>query len=207
VDSKRLGAVLALAYEKQYSDFAEALLTPGLGPRTLQALALVAEVIYGAAHRFSDPARFSFAHGGKDGHPFPVPTNVYDETIRVLQRAVEKARLARSEKLEGMRKLAALARALECGVAPLADVEATIARERGMAHFYGGRTVTGAAEPTGVAEPQGAARPKGDAEPPRAAGPAGAGAEKPRDRAGGESDSSSGASRDRREDYGQLELF
>src|SRR5690606_28813704 len=73
VDLKRLGAVLAVAHEKPLRDFASFLLLEGLGPRTLQALALVAEVIHGTPTRFSDPARFSFALGGKDRYPFPVP--------------------------------------------------------------------------------------------------------------------------------------
>jgi hypothetical protein len=73
VDVKRLGAVLAVAYDRPLHDFAELLLLEQLGPRTLQSLALIAEVVHGAPTRFSDPARYSFAHGGKDGHPFPVP--------------------------------------------------------------------------------------------------------------------------------------
>ena len=79
VDLKRLGAVLAVSYERQLRDFASLLLVENLGPRTLQTLALVAEVVHGAPARFSDPARFSFALGGKDRHPFPVPLKTYDE--------------------------------------------------------------------------------------------------------------------------------
>jgi uncharacterized protein len=139
VDSTRLGAVLALAYDKHLSDFAEALLVPGVGPRTLQSLALVAEVIYGAPHRFSDPARFSFAHGGKDGHPFPLATRVYDESIAVLQRAVEKARIDNSERLDGLRSLSELAVAIEKSGEPTADVDAVIARERRLSPALGGR--------------------------------------------------------------------
>ena len=82
VDLKRLGSVLWLAHEKRPSDFEGLLLLEGLGPRTLQSLALVSEVIHGTSSRFKDPARFSFAHGGKDGHPFPVPTKVYDENSK-----------------------------------------------------------------------------------------------------------------------------
>src|SRR5437870_13923672 len=84
VDLKRLGAVLTVAYEREFRDFASLLLLENLGPRTLQSLALVAEVIHGTPTRFQDPARFSFAHGGKDGHPFPVLLKAYDETIGVL---------------------------------------------------------------------------------------------------------------------------
>jgi hypothetical protein len=129
VDSRRLGAALALAYESDLREFVDALLVPGVGPRTLLALALVAEVVHGAPHRFADPARFAFAHGGKDGHPFPVPTVVYDDSIGVLRRAVERARLGRSERLEGLCRLAELARLVERLAAPEADVEALIRRE------------------------------------------------------------------------------
>lgn len=89
IDLKRLGAVLALAYERELNDFASLLLLEKLGPRTLQSLALVAEVIHGKATRFSDPARFSFAHGGKDGHPFPVPLNTYDESLGACCRGTK----------------------------------------------------------------------------------------------------------------------
>ena len=89
VDLKRLGAVLAVAYEREFQDFASLLLLEKLGPRTLQTLALVAEVVHGTPARFSDPARFSFALGGKDGHPFPVPLKTYDETITILRRSLD----------------------------------------------------------------------------------------------------------------------
>src|SRR5688500_6763054 len=93
VDEKRLGAVLALAHERDLRDFASLLLLEQLGPRTLQSLALIAEVVHGAPTRFADPARFSFAHGGKDGHPFPVPLQVYDESLAFLRRALDAAKL------------------------------------------------------------------------------------------------------------------
>ena len=105
VDLKRLGAVLAVAHEQELHDFASLLLVEGLGPRTLQSLALIAEVVHGAPSRFSDPARFSFAHGGKDGHPFPVPLKTYDESLTVLRKALDSARLGHTEKLEGFRRL------------------------------------------------------------------------------------------------------
>jgi len=103
VNLKRLGAVLALAHDQEIRNFTSLLLVEGLGPRTLQSLALVAEVIHGAPSRFSDPARFSFAHGGKDGHPFPVPLKTYDESLAVLRRSLAAARLEQSEKIEGFR--------------------------------------------------------------------------------------------------------
>jgi hypothetical protein len=141
VNAKRLGAVLALAQERELRDFASFLLLEQLGPRTLQSLALIAEVVHGAPARFEDPARFAFAHGGKDGHPFPVPLAVYDDSIGVLRRALSAARVGHSEKLHGMKRLDALARAVEAGRDPFADVDQTIAHERSISRALGGRTV------------------------------------------------------------------
>ena len=106
-------AILWLAHDRQPADFEELLLLEGVGPRTLQSLALVSEVIHGAPARFRDPARFAFAHGGKDGHPFPVPIDVYDDTIGILQTAVQKSRIGQSEKLDAVKKLHALAQRAE----------------------------------------------------------------------------------------------
>ena len=141
VNEKRLGAVLALAHERELHDFASFLLLERLGPRTLQSLALIAEVVHGTPTRFDDPARFAFAHGGKDGHPFPVPLKVYDESIAVLRRALHMARLGHSDKLGGMARLDAFTRAIENRRAPEADVAATIAHERAISRSLGGRTV------------------------------------------------------------------
>jgi hypothetical protein len=141
VDLKRLGAVLAVAYDRQLHDFAELLLTEQLGPRTLQTLAQVAEVVHGAPARFSDPARFSFALGGKDRHPFPVPLKTYDETIQVLQRAVESAKLGDTEKIEGIRRLDNFVRAVERQVEPEANFDAVIAHENAISKSLNGRTV------------------------------------------------------------------
>ena len=94
-------------------DFPELLLTPGVGARTVQSLAMVAEVVHGAPYRFRDPARFSLAHGGKDRHPYPVPIKVYDETIRVLKSAVQKAKLGRDEEMQALKRLDDQARQLE----------------------------------------------------------------------------------------------
>jgi len=141
VQARRLGAVLALAHERELHDFASLLLLEQLGPRTLQSLALVAEVIHGTPTRFDDPARFSFAHGGKDGHPFPVPLRVYDESIGVLRRALDAARIGQSDKLDGFARLDAFTRAIEHTREPDADVPAVIARERALAPEHGGRTV------------------------------------------------------------------
>jgi hypothetical protein len=141
VDLKRLGAVLAAAYKREFHDFASLLLLEKLGPRTLQSLALVAEVVHGAPTRFSDPARFSFAHGGKDGHPFPVPLKTYDETIRVLRSSLEAAKLGHTEKIDGIRRLDSFVRAIEESNAPRADFAATVAREHAISRSIGGRTV------------------------------------------------------------------
>jgi hypothetical protein len=141
VNARRLGAVLALAHERELRDFASFLLLEQLGPRTLQSLALVAEVVHGTPTRFDDPARFSFAHGGKDGHPFPVPLAVYDQSIDVLRRALDTARVGRSEKLEGFARLDAFTRAIEARRDPAADVEAAIEHERAVSPSLGGRTV------------------------------------------------------------------
>lgn len=147
VDLKRLGAVLAVAHQQELRDFASLLLVEGLGPRTLQSLALVAEVVHGAPARFSDPARFAFAHGGKDGHPFPVPLKTYDETIGVLRRALDAAKVGDSDKVEGFRRLDKLTRAVEERRAPAANFEAATQHEREISHQVGGRTVFGEAKP------------------------------------------------------------
>ena len=147
VDLKRLGSVLWLAHDKKPSDFEELLLLEGVGPRTLQSLALVSEVIYGTPSRFKDPARFSFAHGGKDGHPFPVPIKVYDETISTLQNAVHKAKLGNADKQEAIKKLGEIARRAEKDFTPNTDFDKVIEKERNESWRYGGRTVFGKAKP------------------------------------------------------------
>lgn len=140
VDLKRLGAVLTTAYESDSEDFESLLLTPGLGPRTLQSLTLVSEVINGTPSRFSDPARFSFAHGGKDGHPFPVPVKVYDESIRILGQAIEKSKLGYREKSECINRLHSTAVQIERNCFPEADFKETIAHEMRHSKEWGGRT-------------------------------------------------------------------
>jgi hypothetical protein len=141
IDLKRLGAVLAVAHERDLRDFASFLLIEGLGPRTLQSLALIAEVVHGAPSRFSDPARFSFAHGGKDGHPFPVPLKTYDDSLAVLRRSLDAAHLGHTEKLEGFRRLDNLTRRMETEREPLADLDVAISHERSISSSIGGRTV------------------------------------------------------------------
>jgi hypothetical protein len=141
IDLKRLGAVLAVAHEQELRDFASLLLVEGLGPRTLQSLALIAEVVHGAPSRFSDPARFAFAHGGKDGHPFPVPLKTYDESLSVLRRSLESARVGDTTKLDAFKRLDRLTRKVEEERDPLADFDAALSHERAISPSLGGRTV------------------------------------------------------------------
>ncbi len=152
VIARRLHGNLAAAAENGPADFPELLLVPGVGARTVRALALVAEVVHGAPCRFADPARFSLAHGGKDGHPFPVPTAAFDRTIDVLKAAMAKAKLGREEELGAIRRLDEQARLLERHVSG-PSVEAHIAEERERSPDYGGRTVFGWAEPRAAAKP------------------------------------------------------
>lgn len=139
---RRLHGTLAAAAEAGPKDFAELLLVPGVGARTVRSLAMVAEVIHGAPSRFSDPARFSLAHGGKDRHPFPVPLKVYDRTIGVLKSAVDQAKLGRDEKLGAIRRLDEQARRLEAHVGG-PSFEAVMEEERRRSHQYGGMSVFG----------------------------------------------------------------
>jgi uncharacterized protein len=142
VIARRLHGNLAAAADRGATDFPELLLTPGVGARTVQALAMVAEVVHGAPYRFTDPARFSFAHGGKDRHPFPVSLKVYDETIRVLKSAVRTAKLGREEEFGALKRLDDQARDLEQRVSG-PRVEELIAREMENSHLYDGRSIFG----------------------------------------------------------------
>jgi hypothetical protein len=139
---RRLHAALAAAAERGPKDFPDLLLTPGVGARTVQALAMVAEVVHGAPCRFSDPARYSLAHGGKDRHPYPVPLKVYDETIGVLKSAVRKAKLGREEELGAIKRLDEQARLLEA-TATGPSFDSIVANEFEESHAYGGRSVFG----------------------------------------------------------------
>jgi uncharacterized protein len=143
---KRLHGTLAAAAERGPKDFTELLLAPGVGARTIASLAFVAEVVHGAPARFSDPARFSLAHGGKDGHPFPVALRVYDETIRVLKSAVDRAKLGNADRLAAIERLDVQARALE-RLATGPQFNAHLDREWGRSREYGGRTVKQMAKP------------------------------------------------------------
>jgi hypothetical protein len=149
---RRLHGALAAAADRGPEDFSDLLLVPGIGERTVKALAMVAEVVHGTPCRFTDPGRFAYAHGGKDGHPFPVPLRVYDETIRVLKSAVTKAKLGHAEELGAIRRLDAEARRLERH-ATGPSLPEIIDEERARSHEYGGRTVFGDAEPPRNARP------------------------------------------------------
>ena len=139
---RRLHGTLAAAAERGPVDFPDLLLTPGVGARTVQSLAMVAEVVHGTPYRFQDPARFSLAHGGKDRHPYPVPIKVYDETIRVVKHAVQKAKLGREEELTAIRRLDEQARQLEM-TATGPSFDDFVAQERAASPAYGGRSVFG----------------------------------------------------------------
>ena len=141
IDLKRLGAVLAVAYERDLHQFAELLLLEKLGPRTLQSLALIAEGVHGAPSRFTDPARFSFAHGGKDRHPFPVPLKTYDESLNCLRTSLELAKLGDKDRLEGFRRLEGFVRTIETRLKPEADFDAVIAHEKAISPSLDGRSV------------------------------------------------------------------
>jgi hypothetical protein len=141
IDLKRLGAVLAVAYNRELHNFAELLLLENLGPRTLQSLALIAEVVHGAPSRFSDPARFSFAHGGKDRHPFPVPLKTYDESFDCLRTSLDKAKLGDKDKLDGFHRLERFVRGVETRLKPGANFDAVIAHENAISRSLHSRSV------------------------------------------------------------------
>ncbi|EJC72387.1 DUF763 domain-containing protein [Rhizobium hidalgonense] len=148
VNMRRLHGNLAAAADRGPADFEELLLVPGVGARTVEALAMVAEVVHGAPCRFSDPARFSIAHGGKDRHPFPVPLKVYDETIGVMKSAVQKGRLGREEELQALKRLDDQSRQMERYVTG-PDLKEIIAGEFRQSAEFGGRSVFGWEPPPG----------------------------------------------------------
>ncbi len=108
-DLGRMKRILRKAYERQPQHFESLLSLEGVGPKTIRSLALIAELIYGAQPSFRDPARFSFAHGGKDGYPYPVDRENYDRSIELLNEAVRRARIGHKERLEALRRLARFA--------------------------------------------------------------------------------------------------
>ncbi|PUB32848.1 hypothetical protein C8J95_104251 [Elizabethkingia sp. YR214] len=146
IDLKRLGALLYVTREQQPQNFEDLLMLEGVGPRTMQSLALVSEVIHGAPSRFKDPARFSFAHGGKDGHPFPVPIKIYDESIQILQKGIEKSKLGNSDKLKSINKLHQIVLDAEKNFTPNFDIQQVIEEERSVSWQYGGKSTMGDAK-------------------------------------------------------------
>lgn len=149
VNLKRLGAALTLAHETDIKNFESLLLLEGVGPRTVQSLTLVSEVIHGTPSRFSDPARFSFAHGGKDGHPFPVPTQVYDETIEIFDKAIHQAKLGDNDKSEALKNLSKISQEMEKNYTPNNFFDDWVQKERDSSYLYGGKTVMGDAKKPG----------------------------------------------------------
>jgi uncharacterized protein len=143
---RRLHGNIAAAVNAAPVDFENLLLVPGIGPRTVKALAMVAEVMHGAPCRFSDPARFSLAHGGKDRHPFPVPLKVYDETIKVLKSAVQNGKLGQSEELNALARLDKQSRQLERYVTG-PDLKEIVAGEFEQSAQWDGRSVFGWEKP------------------------------------------------------------
>jgi hypothetical protein len=106
INPAHLRKVLLSTYEASPQSFEEVLAIPGVGPKAVRALALVADVVYGSPASVRDPARFSFAHGGKDGHPYPVNRAVYDQSVEWLRDAVGKARIGHTERLKALKRLA-----------------------------------------------------------------------------------------------------
>jgi len=149
VNLKRLGAALILAHETNISDIESLLLLEGVGPRTLQSLTLVSEIMHGTPSRFSDPARFSFAHGGKDGHPFPVPIKVYDETINILDKAIHQSKLGDRDKSDALKNLSLISQEMEKGYSPNDYFDDLVQHERNISYKYGGKTVMGDAKKPG----------------------------------------------------------
>lgn len=141
VNTKRLGAALLLAHEKEIKNFESLLSLEGVGPRTLQSLTLVSEIIHGTPSRFSDPARFTFAHGGKDGNPFPVPTKIYDETIEIFDNALHKAKLGEKERSEALKNLSKISQEIEKNFTPNDYFDHLVRYECATSYKFGGRTV------------------------------------------------------------------
>ncbi len=108
VSPARLKKIFLKTYEEQPQDFEALLSMEGVGPKTVRALALVSELVYGAPASVRDPVRYSFAHGGKDGHPFPVDRETYERSIEVLRRALNRAKLGQRDRMDALRRLAAL---------------------------------------------------------------------------------------------------
>lgn len=105
INPDRLNKIFLTTYDKQPKDFEALLGIRGVGPKTIRALSLISELIYGTAPSFNDPVRYSFTHGGKDGHPYPVDRKNYDLSIQILKKAVNSSKIDRSEKVKAIKRL------------------------------------------------------------------------------------------------------
>jgi len=105
IDFNRIEKTLTKIYERQPQHFESLLGIEGVGPKTIRSLSLIAELVYGACPSFRDPARFSFAHGGKDGHPYPVDREIYDRSISLLEKAIRRARIGQRDRVDALRRL------------------------------------------------------------------------------------------------------
>jgi hypothetical protein len=105
INFKKLNTVLLKTYEQQPQDFEKLIGIKGVGPKTIRALSLVSELIYGKPPSYKDPARFSFAHGGKDGTPFPVDRKTYDKTVAVMKKAIQSSKIGNQDKLNAIKRL------------------------------------------------------------------------------------------------------
>ena len=143
VNMKRLGSVLHMAYERGIDNFEDLLMLKGVGPKTLKSLALVSEVVHGDSSRFDDPARFSFAVGGKDGVPHPVDTESYDETINILQDSVEKSKLGYNDKSKALKRLHRATVKSEKNYTPASFLNDILDMEWKHAEINGGMTFMG----------------------------------------------------------------
>ncbi|MBI4526599.1 MAG: DUF763 domain-containing protein [Deltaproteobacteria bacterium] len=105
IHPKSIEKILLKTYENKAGDFEALLGMPGVGAKTLRALALIAEITYGTPASWKDPAKFSFAHGGKDGHPYPVDRKMYDQSVEILRKSLERAKIERTEKENALKRL------------------------------------------------------------------------------------------------------
>ena len=143
VNMTRLGSVLNMAYNSDIENFEDLVMMKGVGPRTLKSLAMVSEVVHGDASRFEDPARFSFAIGGKDGRPHPIDTKAMDETIDMLQTSVDKSKLGDKDKSRAIKRLHRACVENEKGASPISFLEDLIEYEWDHAEKTGGKTFMG----------------------------------------------------------------
>ena len=143
VNMTRLGSVLNMAYNRDIDNFEDLVMMKGVGPRTLKSLAMVSEVVHGDASRFEDPARFSFAIGGKDGRPHPIDTKAMDETIEMLQTSVDKSKLGDKDKSKAIKRLHRACVDNEKGASPISFLEDLMDFEWNHAEKNGGKTFMG----------------------------------------------------------------